>query len=255
MSGKTMSRLNGGRAAVCAALVSMLAWSPVQADQIKVSMTVDNSYALFAGTVSAATTFYGADYNWGGAETYTFDLGSSAYLYVVTASDRSVAQGFLGMFENVTSGYKFYSQDEAWQVTATGLGGAGAPYSGSSADLGLLSGEIVNANAGTNASQGWQAFTAGGSNGSGPWGMISGIDSDARWVWYGGGNCDTNNPTLGGCDAGEWLVFRIAVAATPDNPIPDPDGGNGDGTVPEPTSLALTMLGLALAAGVRRRRS
>lgn len=43
----------------------------------------------------------------------------------------------------------------------------------------------------------------------------------------------------------EWLVFRIAVAATPTNPNP---GQN----VPEPASLALAALALA-ATGLSRR--
>jgi hypothetical protein len=80
---------------------------------------------------------------------------------------------------------------------------------------------------------------------------MSGIDSLASWVWYAAGSCNRNNPTLGGCDAGEWLVFRIAVAATPDNPIPDNPIAS---TVPEPTSFALAGFGLALAAALRRKK-
>jgi len=231
----------------CAIAAGLVAGS-AQADLIEVKMTVDNSYALFVGNANGATTFVGADNNWMNVETYNFNLASSAYLYVVTASDRQTAQGFLGQFTNQTNNYTFYSHDPQWQVMATGLGGA-APYSGSTADLSLLSTEIQNANANNNASQGWQNFTAGAYNdGSGIWGQISGIDAAARWVWYAGGNCNAANPTMGGCDAGEWLVFRIAVAATPDDPTPDPQGH-----LPEPASLALAGLGLLAAAASRRR--
>jgi hypothetical protein len=236
------------RGAYCAALLAALGSGPAQADAIKVAITVDNSYALFVGDFNGATTFIGADFNWPTVETYNFNLASSAYLYVVTASDRSVAQGFLGQFENLTTNYKFYSQDTQWQVMATGLGAA-APYSGSAADLALLTQEIQDANGGGNPSIGWTGLTAGGSNGVGPWGAMSGIDAAARWVWYAGGNCNASNPTQGGCNANEWLVFRIAVAATPTNPHPGP------GNLPEPTSLALGGLGLALASIVRRRRA
>jgi hypothetical protein len=237
-------------ASVLAACAGLLVALPAHADSIKVSMTVDNAYALFVGSRSAATTFVGSDGNWPSVESYNFNLASDAYLYVVTASDQSVAQGFLGQFENQTSGYKFYSQNPQWQVMSTGLG-PNAPYTGSAADLQLLSNEIQDANGGGNPSQGWRSFTAGGANGSSPWGAMSGIDSLASWVWYAAGSCNRNNPTLGGCDAGEWLVFRIAVAATPDNPIPDNPISS---TVPEPTSFALAGFGLALAAALRRRK-
>jgi hypothetical protein len=237
-------------ASVLAACVGLLVAHPAHADAIKVSMTVDNSYALFVGDRSVATTFVGSDSNWPSVESYSFNLARDAYLYVVTASDRSVAQGFLGQFENQTSGYKFYSQNPQWQVMATGLG-PNAPYTGSAADLQLLSKEIQDANGGGNPSQGWRSFTAGGANGSSPWGTMAGIDALASWVWYAAGSCNNTNPTQGGCDAGEWLVFRIAVAATPDNPIPD---NPISGTVPEPTSIALAGLGLALAAALRRKK-
>lgn len=226
-----------GSLLAAAALAAPLA---AQAISIRVNMTVDNSYALFYGTSTQATTFVGADYSWPSVETYNFNLPVDHYLYVVTASDLSVAQGFLGQFENLDSGYKFYSNDPQWQVMATGLGNTGAPYSGSSADLALLSQEIQDANGGGNPSNGWTGLTAGPSNGSAPWGTMAGIDSAARWVWY-SSNGDTD-PTSPGFNHNEWLVFRIAVAARPTESVPLP------GTI--------GLLGLGIAAfGLARRKA
>lgn len=210
--------------------------APAFADLIQVKMTVDNSYALFYGTQNAATHFVGADYSWPTVETYNFNLPTNQYLYVVTASDRAVAQGFLGQFENLTTGYKFYSQDPQWQVMATGLG-ANAPYTGSTANLNLLTSEILDANAGGNVSNGWVGLTAGPSNGAAPWGTLGGIDSSARWVWY-SANGDPD-PTTPGYNHAEWLVFRIPVAAAP---------------VPEPETWAMMIAGLGALGFVARRR-
>ena len=51
------------------------------------------------------------------------------YLYIVTESDLSIAQGVLAEFHNLDNGTVFYSQDPEWKVAATGKRGQ-APYSG-----------------------------------------------------------------------------------------------------------------------------
>src|SRR5262245_35363770 len=125
---------------VTALALGMLSW-PAAAINIKVAITVDNSYAIYYGTETEATTFVGTDLDWPTTETYTFDLPASQYIYVVTASDLAFAQGFLGQFDNLDTGFKFYSNDPQWKVTATGLGTA-PPYAGTATDLLLLSSEI-----------------------------------------------------------------------------------------------------------------
>jgi hypothetical protein len=96
-----------GASGLLLAVMSM----PAQAINIKVTMTVDNSYAIFFGTETAATNFVGSDFDWPTTEIYNFDLPANQLIYVVTASDLSVAQGFLGQFENPDNGFKFYSND------------------------------------------------------------------------------------------------------------------------------------------------
>jgi hypothetical protein len=242
------SNILSARSFVSALIVALAGLgTQAHATNIKVAITVDNSYALFHGSVSSATTFVGSNFNWTDTETYTFNLPTNQYIYVVTASDLSVAQGFLGQFENLDSGYKFYSSDPQWQVMATGLGSA-APYTGSAADLALLSSEIVDANGGGNASNGWVGLTAGPSNGGGPWGLRPGIDAAAKWVWY-SSNGDPD-PTSPGYNHDEWLVFRIALAATPDDPVPNvPDAASTAGLL----AAALLGLGLIRRPGHRTR--
>lgn len=224
--------------------------APLHAVSVRVSLTVDNSYALFYGTATQATTFVGSNFNWTDTETYNFNLPSNNYIYVVTASDVAVAQGFLGQFENLDEGYKFYSNSPQWQVMATGLGNA-APYTGSASDLALLSAEIQDANGGGNPSGGWVGLTEGPVNGGGPWGLRPGIDAAAHWTWY-SSNGDPD-PTTPGFNHSEWLAFRVALAATPNVPVPDPnprptpDGGTTVGL------LAISLIGLHQAVRLKRR--
>ena len=203
----------------------------------EVDVTVDNSYALYYGTATQANVFVGSDNNWGTTETYNFDLPTNNFIYVVTQSDLAVAQGFLAQFTNLTTNERFYSNDSQWQVTATGRYGY-APYSGSVSDFAELTSQLLLANAGSNPSAGWVATTAGAANGASPWYSRPNIDAAARWSWYNSNN--SANPTLGGFNHNEYLIFRISVAAS---------------TVPEPSTLLLFGLGLVGLSFARKRQA
>ena len=206
----------------------------------EVDITVDNSYALFTGTESAATNFVGSDNSWHQAETYSFDLPASDFIYVVTRSDLAVAQGFLAQFTNLTTNERFYSNDSQWQVTATGRYNF-APYDNSASSFTELSQQLVLANQGNNPSGGWVATTAGEANGAAPWGTVANIDAAARWSWYNSNG--SSNPTIGGFNHDEYLIFRISVGATEFTEVPEPSG------------LLLIGLGLLGLYSVRKRKA
>lgn len=210
------------------------------ADDWTIKMTVDNQYSTYFGTSMATSAFVGGDTNWPTVETYNvFGRAPTDYLYVATASDRSVAQGFLGSFHNITTGNTILTGSSAWQAFRAGdylqqiFGNAG-PWP---ANVLPTTAQLDAAIAYATVNNLWTAAVsvAGYNNpGLGPWGALPGIPSNASWVWA--PDASGGNPLVPGANHGEFIVFRIVGEA-----------------VPTPGSVA--VLGLGGLVLSRRRRT
>ena len=93
-----------------------------QLEDWEITMTVDNFFDIYYGTATA-TAPGGLIGSGSWSTTYTFNVSGRAptdYLYVATASDRRVAQGFLGDFENLTKNLKASTGHARWEVFPAG---------------------------------------------------------------------------------------------------------------------------------------
>lgn len=219
----------------------LLGAGSVYALQVDATLTADNHYALYTGAEDGSgLSFIGKSeandydsttglYSWETPENWSFTVGDSDYIYVVGWSDDNVAQGWIGQF--VTSFGTQYSNTADWEFIATGVDrDSGYVWDGTSgsSDTTGLAGFIGAATVGNT----WQGVTNSYNNGDAPWGLVSGIDAAADWIWGG-----TLEP---GFNHNEYLVFRTQLS------------GN---EVPEPATMLLMGLGLAGLAGVRSRKT
>jgi len=221
------------------AATSLVLAANAMAEDWTIKMTVDNQYSTYFGTSLATSAFVGSDVTWPTMETYNVTgRAPTDYLYVTTASDRAVAQGFLGSFTNTTTGNTILTGSAAWEVFRAGdylqqiFGMAGSWPANVLPTVPQLDAAIAYAT--TNNLWTVSATAAGYTNpGAGPWGAFPAIPSSASWIWApatGGGN-----PLVPGANHGEFIVFRIVGEA-----------------VPAPGAVGLLSLGGLMVA--RRRR-
>lgn len=212
------------------------------ADNWTIRMAVDNQYSTYFGTSMATSAFVGSG-SWPTATTYNVvGRAPTDYLYVATASDRAVAQGFMGSFTNTTTGNTILTGSTAWQAFRAGdylqqIFGTSGPWpanvlpTASQVDAAIAYATSNSLWTGTASAPGYDNS---GVVPGGFWGPVPGIAPSAQWVWApatGGGN-----PLTPGADHGEFIVFRIVGEA-----------------VPAPSAAAL--LGLGGLVAMRRRRS
>lgn len=204
-------------------------------------ITVDNAYNLYTGN-NTGINLVGGDGWWPSVESYNFtSFNASDYLYVSTASDLSVAQGFLGEFVNTTHNFTLLTGSSSWQVFDAGaylmplFGMSGAWPTGVMPTNAQTLAAIQYADANnlwkaTSKFQNWDNRVVGNVT---VWGHLSPINPNAEWIWHrkAGGPA---NPFQPGFNHDEFLVFRVQA-------------------VPEPATMA--VLGIGLAAMIRRRRA
>jgi hypothetical protein len=191
------------------------------AETFTATLTADNHYALYYGDGLGNVTYVGRNevgavgkpgtYNWSLPETWSFAANPGQYIYVAAWSDGGTAQGWIGQFV-VSSSNTVLTDTTHWQVYLASVTStpnddslAPTPNDVSQSAPTEMFNYINNAN--TNK-VGWSAITNSRSNGSDPWGIISAINSDAKWIWG-------SEMTAYGSNYGEFQIFRTQIAHAP----------------------------------------
>jgi hypothetical protein len=232
------------------------------ATDVEVVITADNAYSFGWGDVSKVAKFFARKPSTSAGEIFNcpvstspivgpedYDIPASeapgsAYLYVVSWSDRAVTQGVIGQFQR-KGGSPLFTGTEKWQVCATGNGAYQAPADGPPAEV--VNEAIAACNAGTGdtstTSGGWVdaagAVTAGavgtlaiGEDNSEPGGTFPiacsdkqcatvpatckrGISERARWMWYQAPGDSDPFRSSGTNKSREFLIFRLPATALP----------------------------------------
>jgi len=214
-----------------AASVGFLAMAAgsASADTITATITADNHYALYTSSGEEVSLIgrnemgsggSSGSYNWSRAETWSFEAGE--YIYIAGWSDDAVAQGVLANIQALND--TFHSGDVRWEVIAAGENlGDGSPAPTTT--------DVAARVAFADANNTWEVPHVGGSNGISPWGTISGIGNNSKWMWR--NFEEDSDPLQGGTNAEEYLIFRMPTS------------------VPAPGALAAAGL---LFCGAARRR-
>lgn len=172
------------------------------------NLTADNEFQAFLSTSdSVLGSLLSQGGNWGTTYSFTsgnLNNGQDYYLHIV-ARDWGRPEAMIGQFSLSDANFKFANGTQSlgtdtvnWK-SDTGVWGGWAAPTGTPADRGV--------------------------NGSGPWGMRSGIDASTHWIWS--QNYDQGT---------SYFSTKITAA------------------VPEPETYGMLLAGLGLMGLVARRR-
>ena len=200
-------------------------------------LTVDNMFDVYFGTPTQTTgEVVGRGDNW--QKEYHFAaIGrlSTDFMYVATASDHSVAQGFLGTFTNLTLGKTTNTGDAVWEVFPAGAHEATNPHWPNPWPASVMptQAEVDVAIAYAQANGLWVTpvsppgydndqntsiapATSEWRTHCNPECTYDHIPTTARWIWHDSGRGPTTTWTvpLAGFNHDEFLVFRVAGAVS-----------------------------------------
>jgi hypothetical protein len=198
-------------------------------------LTVDNMFDVYFGTPFGTTgTSVGRGSDWR-LEYFFAAMGRSStdYMYVATASDHSVAQGFVGTFTNVTLNKTTNTGDPVWQVFPAGAYEATNPHWPNPWPASVMptQDQVNTAIAYAQAHDLWVTpvsppgydndlstpiapATSEWLTHCTPPCTYDHIPTSARWIWHDSGKGPTTTWAypLAGFNHDEFLVFRVAGA-------------------------------------------
>ena len=240
--------------ALVAVVLGGLCASPALAQHDwNMTITVDNDYTIYFGDSLLSTpTLVGGDGDWTDTEVYSVTgVDVNAFLYVATASDHSVAQGFIGEFRNLTTGNTLLTNDDSgtpWEVFPAGAylvdlnasGGPTFPTTVWPAGVQPTQAQVQTAVNYATTNNKWVTPVSlpGWDNSGGAfWPIVSLVPAAAEWIWHDSGNDGSATAPFDAFNHQEFLVFRIAGLA-----------------VPEPGSAMLTLLAMSAWGFIPRRK-